>query len=194
MIFVAELVRSVEFRSTCAYFDGFNLTQLGSTGCEVRSEAVIGQKQPLIGHMKRILQFFFLVLAVVGCSNEKPQSYRANAQVDGFQITVEMAPSHPFLNEYKKHIEIKRASKTLASFDLSDPGGFATLYVVVAGERMLVLDGLMNGKVIDKNSGSASEIDPSTVPSDFSERNIGVFKFAESPHGYRWVSALQSPD
>ena len=136
----------------------------------------------------------FFALAVVGCCNEKPQTYRANAEVDGFPITVEMAPSHPFLNEYTKHVEIKRASKPLASFDLSDPGGFTTLYVVVTGERMLVIDGLMNGRVIDKNSGSAYEIDPSTIPHDFSERNNGVFKFVESPNVYQWAGPPQSPN
>jgi len=141
-------------------------------------------------HMKRILQSLFLVLALAGCSNEQPTSYRASAEVDSFLITVEMVPLHPFLNEYTKHIEIRRASRTPISFDLSDPGGFTSLYVVDAGERILVLDGLANGKAVDKNSGNASEIDPSTVPSDFAERNNGAFKFADSPAEYRWVRAL----
>jgi hypothetical protein len=153
-----------------------------------------GQDRPVTDHMKRILKSLFLALAFAGCSIEKPVSYNAIAEVDGFLITVEMAPSHPFLNEYTKHVEIQRSSKTVASFDLSDPGGFATLYVVDAGERMLVVDGLMNGKAIDKNSGSATEIDPSTVPEDFSKRNIGVFKFVDAPDGYRWIRAIRSPN
>lgn len=155
--------------------------------------STIGQERPVTEHMKRIRQSLFLALALAGCSNEEPVSYRANADVDGFLITVEMAPSHPFLNEYTKHVEIQRASKTLASFDLSDPGGFATLYVVDAGDRLLVVDGLMNGRVIDKNSGSATGIDPSTVPRDMSERNIGVFKFTDSTNGYSWIPTRRSP-
>lgn len=130
---------------------------------------------------------FLLAVVVAGCGNDNPETYMAEAGVKGFDISVEVSSLHPTLNEYSKHVEVRRDAIALASFTLSDPGGFTPVYVVDDGERLLIVDGLVNGKAIDKKSGMTTEVNAASIPKDFPERSLGQFRFVDSPEGYTWV-------
>ncbi|MFP5393138.1 MAG: hypothetical protein ACLGI6_16590 [Gammaproteobacteria bacterium] len=147
----------------------------------------------------RALCLSFIVLIVAACNNAQPEvklestTYRAHADVRGIGITVTLVPSHPFQHEYEKRIEIRKGGDPVTSFSLNDPGGFASIYVIDEGDRLLVVDGLSNGKAIDRKTGGVHDVQPNALPADFDMHNLGRFSFVDTGNGYGWI-ASPGPD
>ena len=141
----------------------------------------------------RAMLFLLLACCLTSCGKSEPVTRYADATVGPFVILVELTSAHPFLNEYEKRVEIRRGAVSIATFSLVDPGGFAAVYIVEQKGRLLIVDGLVNGKVIDKDSGRAIDVNPVTVPDDFTERNVGQFRFVETAAVYQWVPNTGQP-
>jgi hypothetical protein len=71
---------------------------------------------------------------------------------------------------------------------LASPNGYTVIKPTsTAGKEILIVDGLLNGRAIDKLSDKVTEIAPDRLPKDFQEKNLGQFRFTNAPEGYKWV-------
>jgi hypothetical protein len=132
---------------------------------------------------------FLLAVLLAGCGDAQRQPDRAQADVGGFSIEVEIAQSHLLLDEHRKRVEIRRGNTKMTAFTLTDPGGFAEIYVIDNGKQLQVVDGLGNGTSIDKASGKASVVEPNAIALDAGKGAVGTFQFGDNPRRYQWVPA-----
>lgn len=119
----------------------------------------------------------------------QPSVYTAQASIDGYVVSVKLTQVHPFLAEYDKQVEIHRDAQTLASFSLFDPGGFASIYVAEDDERLFIVDGFRNGRVLHRDTGAVEDMGSLRPPDDFLTHPLGTFRFVVEPkHDYTWVT------
>lgn len=147
--------------------------------------------------MKTFVTVLLLLYSFVlgGCNmdgNEQRVSskrHSAQADVGGYQIQVELASSHPTLAENNKRLIIRKNMAPLFSGDFADPGGFANFYVVPKGKKLYVVDGLMNGVVINTSNNEVSpKFEPFEVSGELDESMTGKFMFVDKPtREYRWI-------
>jgi hypothetical protein len=138
-------------------------------------------------------------IAMVGCAPDARQSpagpaYKAEMTVEGYTICVELFHNHEFLAEYRKVIKVEREGKLVVTKEYLDTGGFASFYVLRAGNHMTVVDGILQGFVVDLTTGATAEVDSDTIPKDLTEQCFGRFMFVQgSDRRYKWVPGNDLP-
>lgn len=121
-------------------------------------------------------------------------AYSANTTIDGYVFQVTLFRNHPMLAEYRKLLQVKRAEKLILEREFFDTGGLASFYFLRRGDRIVVLDGLRDGFVLEIPTGEISEIDLDSIPTEFPAESFGRFMFVNQPdHSYRWVAKEDLP-
>ena len=155
--------------------------------------------------MRASLSIFFLaasLLALIGCKpvsiQESPPSttpnYSAQAEIDGYTIHVDLTSIHPFLAEYRKVVQVTHGDKLITTKEFVDTGGFASLYFLRDGTRITIVDGVLNGFVLDVGTGDISEVNRDSIPRDFAKKSFGRFMFIDDPkRSYKWFTAENLP-
>ncbi len=120
---------------------------------------------------------------------QKKPAYSAEKEIEKYVIHVDMFSNHPRLAEYKKVLQIKHEGKLIASKEIFDTGGFASFYFLMdACNYIAILDGTTEGFIINKKTGSISEVDSSEIPRNFSKISFGRFAFdGKGSRDYNWV-------
>jgi hypothetical protein len=145
---------------------------------------------------------------VVGCvrnSTQRPAStreqpvfgvpeYSAETTVENYIIHVDLFHSHPFLAEYRKVVRVTHAGKLIVTKEYRDTGGLASFYLLRNGNRIIVVDGILQGFVLNPATGSISNVDPDSVPDEFTTRSFGRFMFVDDPdRAYKWIPSKDLP-
>lgn len=140
-----------------------------------------------------------IVLAAILCACERvdvraePPVEEACATVAGLDIAVRLEQSHPTQAEHRKSVQIRAGQQQVAAFSMIDPGGFATVYVLDDGPRLVVVDGLANGVVIRKADRHVADVVPQDLPKGWPAGAAGHFAYGGDPERYRWIPGAPAP-
>jgi hypothetical protein len=114
--------------------------------------------------------------------------YAAGAKIDGFDFEVKLYRNHPMLAEYRKVVMVRQGDKLFLEREFIDTGGLASFYLLRHGDRMIVLDGVRNGFVLDVRSGGITDVDIDSIPDKYWEQSFGRFIFVnQQKQTYQWV-------
>ena len=148
-----------------------------------------------------VIGFFLLVyFTTVGLffsSEMDPNKvlYTAETTVDDCKIHVTLYRLHPFLAEYRKVLQINRKGKQLIEKEFIDSGGLASFYFLRQGNRIVIVDGVLEGFALEPSTGTITDVDRDLIPKDFDDTSFGRFMFGYDAQGqwqYGWVARKES--
>ena len=142
------------------------------------------------------LGVMFAAMSLSLAAAERPPAYDYSAQteVDGYTIRVGLIHNHELLAEYRKIVEVVRNGTVIATHEYRDPGGFANFYLLRRENRLIVVDGLTRGFVLELESGKTQPAKPADIPSGIDSQSFGRFMFVAKPkREYKWVKAEDVP-
>jgi hypothetical protein len=133
-------------------------------------------------------------LSLSAAERQPTYDYAAQTEVDGYTIRVGLIHNHELLAEYRKIVEVVRNGTVVATHEYRDPGGFASFYLLRREKRLIVVDGLKRGFVLELDSGKTQPAKLADVPSGFDSQSFGRFMFVARPkREYKWVKAEDVP-
>ena len=143
----------------------------------------------LVGYSWLFVYFFFSEEF-----NPEKVALSAEKQLDGFDFKVTFFRNHSMLAEYRKIVKVTRGEQLLLEREFIDTGGLATFYFLRQGNRIIVLDGVRNGFVLDLLSGEISKVDIDSLPEKFQEQEVGRFMFVfQEKRSCKWVAKEEIP-
>jgi len=107
----------------------------------------------------------------------KPPRYTASATLDGFDISFELYPRHPFLAEYTIVATVTRLGTVLMKEEFIDTGGMSDFYCIKSGGDILITNWNKEGFMIDAIRAKVKPMDYSRFPEDYQSRSFGRFSF-----------------
>ena len=107
----------------------------------------------------------------------KPPRYTAYASLQGFDVTFDLYPRHPFLAEYTIIVTVAYAGQTLAREEFVDTGGLSDFYCIDSKKDILITNWNKDGLVIDTARRKISPMDYRRFPEDYESRSFGRFGF-----------------
>ncbi|MFQ6537679.1 MULTISPECIES: hypothetical protein [Aphanothece] len=121
-----------------------------------------------------------------GTYGSKP-AHKCSTVIDGYEFSVELNLTHPFLAEYEKIVIVMDPDGAeLATERFIDPGGLASFYVFRDEQTITFVDGLADGISILKNINSAKRNRHNGLMDKIESDSIGRCMFSQS--GYTYLS------
>ena len=109
----------------------------------------------------------------------KPPRYTASATIDGFDVTFELYPRHPFQAEYTIVASVSRQGAVLMKEEFIDTGGLSDFYCIKSGDDILITNWNKEGFMMDTLRTKVKTMDYSRFPDDYQSRSFGRFSFTE---------------
>jgi hypothetical protein len=107
------------------------------------------------------------------------------------RITMQFTPSHPYLAEYDRSVEVAFASGTTSRIELfPDSGGYARSQLYEAPDGSLFVKGYFDVAQVNQLEGSIL-VNVRPVPKD--AKYLGAFDYVQDV-GFRFVSAEESAE
>ena len=125
----------------------------------------------------------------------KPPRFTAYASLQGFDVTFDLYPRHPFLAEYTIMVTVAHSGRALAKEEFIDTGGLSDFYCIESKNDVLITNWNKDGLVIDTTRRKISPMDYTRFPEDYESRSFGRFGFGsgnERKYEYKKMSPTSS--